>query len=293
MRRVTPIILAIAVAGALAFAPGCSRKMVQVESGEIVLCTEGHVVSDTVEQREVPADEVAEHGVTTRVITCDLHTKLAALDEAAEKARAAGDLEAAERVLAEMAELDAEYRSAGRRLAEIRGERGAAGTGTSTGAAGGGTSGTSPGPGDGGGGTPPGEGSPVVGPIANLVHYVPDKIPGFVGQSLVSDPFVLFRDYMPVNSGPIVQLSVEVEQFKDAKQAQQMLGERVRERFVTSGEDVRIGSLDGFVGTRPNYVRLGMTDRGILILLEFYTTSDNPAEHKGAIIEAAKAIAGS
>lgn len=294
MRRVARVTVLVALAGALGLLPACARQMAIVETGEIVLCTEGHTVSDTVEQREVPASEVAEHGVTTSVITCDLHTKLAALYGEAERALAAGDTEAAERALAEITAQDASYRDAGARLSRLRGEAG--GERGGAGDAGGTPSGT-PGAGGGGATAPPGTGGSgaggaVVGPIANLIHYAPDRIPGFVGQSLVSDPFALFRDYLPEKSGSIVQLSVEVEQFKDAAQAQRMLGERVRERFATNGQDVRIGALDGFVGTRPNYVRLGMTDRGILIMLEFYTTSDTPAEHKDAIIEAARSIVG-
>ena len=76
--------------------PGCRKRQVTVRTGEIVLCTEGEVVSDTTESIEVPADEVKDYGVTTRGDTCDLHAKLAALYETAQQAIADGDLEAAQ-----------------------------------------------------------------------------------------------------------------------------------------------------------------------------------------------------
>ncbi len=296
MRHLITTTMAAALVAVMLVAPGCSKQMVQVETGEIVLCTEGHVVSDTVELREVPADEVADHGVTTRVITCDFHEKLAALYEEAERSLAAGDLEAAKRAFEEIAEEDPSFRNTSSRLASLRaggdGSSGdaatAPGNGTPGGSAGGGS------PGGSGDQTPGGDtgGQDPVGPIANLTHYIPDRIPGFVGQSVTSDPFVLFRDYLPEQQGSIVQLSVEVEQFGDIAHARRMLDERVRRPFPTAGEDISIGSLEGYIGTRPNYVRLGMLDRGIMVSLEFYTTSDNPAEHKDAMIAAARAIAG-
>ena len=294
MRRWIVPMIAVALAAAALAAPGCSKQMVEVETGEIVLCTEGHEVSNTVGLVEVPADEVAEHGVTTRVVTCDLHTKLAALYDQAERALAAGDLEAAERAFEEIAAEDPSYRNAGSRLASIRSDGdGAANAGGAAASGGGATGGTTDGGQDGstpGGGQ--GDEPPQSPAMTSLIKYVPDRIPGFVGQSVLADPFALFRDYLPEQQGTIVQLSVEVEQFRDAAHASTMLDERVRQRFVTAGEDVSIGNLGGYVGTRPNYVRLSMLDGGIMVSLEFYTTADDPAQHKDAIIAAARAIAG-
>jgi hypothetical protein len=274
--------------------------MVTVASGEIVLCTNGEIVSDTTEEIDVPADEVAEHGVTTEVITCDLHEKLDALYAEAEKALSDGDAASAERAFAEITEADGSYRDAASRLADLR----AGGTAAAGGAAAGGETAdrTSPGgstpgantPGTPGGSTPstPGDDEGPVGPIANLTTYIPDRLPGFVGQRIYSDPFVLFRDYLPESSGKIVQLATEVEQFKDNNYARANVDSRVKTRYASDGQAVTIGSLDGYFGTRPDFAGLAFTEGPVFILLEVYTTSSNPAEHKSALVAAARAMAG-
>jgi hypothetical protein len=274
--------------------PGCKQQMVNVETGEITLCTYGEIISDTTEEIEVPANEVAEHGVKTTVVTCELHQKLEALYETAEEALAEGDTEAAERAFAEIAETDSTYRDAAARLATLRaGGAAAAGdaatNGTSGGTTGGAPSGDAP-----GGATPPtpGDDEGPVGPIANLTTYIPDSLPGFVGQRIYSDPFVLFRDYLPESSGKIVQMAVEVEQFKDNSYARKNIDDRVRVRYTSNGQDLKIGSLDAYFGTRPNFAGLAFTDGPVFVVMEIYTTSANPAEHKDAMTAAAKAMTG-
>lgn len=307
MRRVWMLLIVLALSAGLLAVPGCSKQMVTVQTGEIVLCTYGEIVSDTTEDIEVPADEVADHGVTTTVVTCDFHQKLASLYEAAEKALAEGDLEAAERAFAEIAGSDPSYRDAATRLADLRGDGdGSAAAGSSAaGAAGGTASGSTPGsnggstPGSSGGsapgttpGTTPGGDDGPVGPIANLTTYIPDRLPGFVGQAVYSDPFVLFRDYLPERQGKIVQLAVEVEQFRDGAMATGNLDSRARVRYSSNPDDLKIGSHDAYFGTRPGYAGLAFTNGGIFVLLEVYTTSSTPAEHKDALVAAARAMTG-
>ncbi|MDT8434087.1 MAG: hypothetical protein RQ731_04960 [Anaerosomatales bacterium] len=308
MRRVWTLLVVVMLGAGIVALPGCKKQMVTVETGEIVLCTNGEIVSDTTEEIEVPADEVAEHGVTTEVITCDLHEKLAALYATAEQALADGDAEAAERAFAEIAETDASYRDTSSRLADLRSGGSSSGgssdgsTSSGDGAAGGdtgsgdSTSGGDTGSGDStpGGSTPstPGDDEGPVGPIANLTNYIPDTLPGFVGQRVYSDPFVLFRDYKPTSSGKIVQLAVEVEQFKDNSYARANVEERVKTRYASNGQDLKIGSLDGYFGTRPGFVGLSFTEGPVFVLLEVYTTSSSPAEHKDAMVAAARVMAG-
>jgi hypothetical protein len=294
MRRVWTLLVVLMLGAGLLVLPGCKKQMVTVETGEIVICTYGEIVSDTTEEIEVPADEVAKHGVTTTVVTCDLHQKLEALYEAAEKAIAEGDEEAAERAFAEIAEIDSSYRDAAGRLAALR--AGGTGAAAAGGTSAGGTApdGTTPGGTTPGGTTPstPGDDEGPVGPIANLTTYIPDRLPGFVGQRIYSDPFVLFRDYLPESPGKIVQMAVEVEQFKDNAMARQNLDERVRTRYNSNGQDLKIGSLDGYFGTRPGFAGLAFTEGPVFVLLEVYTTSANPAEHRDAMVAAARAMAG-
>lgn len=290
MKRTFALLIVIALGLGLLAVPGCKKQMVTVETGEIVLCTYGEVISDTTEELEVPARDVAKHGVTTKVITCDLHQKLEALYESAEKALAEGDKEAAARAFAEIAAADSAFRDAGARLAELKGG------GSSGGATGGSSGNTSPGGTNAtpGGSTPstPGDEAGPVGPIANLTSYVPDRLPGFVGQRIFADPFVLFRDYLPESRGDIVQLATEVEQFKDNAAARQSIESRVRGRYNLNGEDIKIGSLDGYFGTRQNFAGLAFTDGPVFVLMEVYTTSSNPAQHKDVMITAARAMAG-
>ena len=308
MRRVLMLLLALALSAGLLVSPGCRQQMVTVQSGEIVICTYGEIVSDTTEEIEVPANAVAEHGVTTTVVTCDLHQKLEALYSSAERALAEGDLEAAERAFAEIAATDPSYRDTATQLADLRaGSSGGSGSSSNgsgstaapgsgdTGSAGG--SGTTPGttPGTGGSGTTPGgpgDSDLPVGPIANLTTYIPDRLPGFVGQRIYADPFVLFRDYLPESSGPILQLAVEVEQFKDAAMARSNLDNRARVRYYENNQDLKIGSLDGYFGTRQGFAGLAMTDGAIFILLEVATSASNPATHKDALVAAARVMTG-
>jgi hypothetical protein len=302
MRRVWTLLVVMMLGAGLLILPGCKKQMVTVETGEVVICTYGEIVSDTTEEIEVPADEVANHGVITTVVTCDLHQKLETLYEAAEAALAEGDTEAAERAFAEIAETDSSYRDATSRLAELRaGGAGAAAAG-GTSAEGTAPDGTTPGGTTPGGTTPPAPGGTTpstpgddegpVGPIANLTTYIPDRLPGFVGQRVYSDPFVLFRDYLPESPGKIVQMAVEVEQFKDNAMARQNVDDRVRTRYNSNSQDLKIGSLDGYFGTRPGFAGLAFTEGPVFVLLEVYTTSANPAEHRDALVAAARVMAG-
>ena len=299
MKRVWTLLVVVMLGVVLLAVPGCKKQMVSVETGEITICTYGEIVSDTTEEIEVPADEVAEHGVTTTVATCELHQKLEALYETAEKALAEGDAEAAERAFAEIAEADSTYRDAAARLATLRaGGAAAAGDAASGGTSSGGTTGGSTSGGNSGGtsgGTTPstpGDDAGPVGPIANLTTYIPDRLPGFVGQRIYSDPFVLFRDYLPESPGRIAQMAVEVEQFKDNAMARENLDNYVRTRYPSNGQDLKIGSLDAYFGTRQNFAGLAFTEGPVFVVMEIYTTSTNPAEHKDAMVAAAKAMTG-
>ncbi len=298
MRRSWKLLLALALTltlvAALAVVPGCRKQMVNVHSGEIVICTQGEIVSDTTEEIEVPADEVAGHGVTTEVITCDLHTKLAALHAEALQAIADGDLETAERVLAEIASSDSAYRNTSSMLADVRAKTG--GSVATTGGAIGSSGGETPGSGTatpppGGGTTDPGGDTPV-GPIANLTDYIPDRLPGFIGQRIYSDPFNLFRDYLPEKSGTIIQLSVEVEQMQDAAMVTRRIDERIKANYPNDAQSIKVGSLDSYFGTRPRYAILAMSDGAILVVMEFATSSDKPAQHKDALVSVAKIATG-
>ncbi len=291
MRHIWKLVLVLALVAGLAVVPGCRKQMVTVQTGEVVICTQGEIVSDTTEEIEVPVDQVADHGVTTEVITCDLHTKLAALYAEALDAIAEGDLEAAERALAEIAASDGAYRDTGTLLADVRAKTGSTAGATtppaSTPGSGGQTGGQTP------GATPPGDDTGLpVGPIANLVNYIPDRLPGFVGQRIYSDPFALFRDYLPESSGKMGRLAVEVEQFQDAEMVKRRVDERVRTYYSVNGQNVKVGTKDAYFGTRDGLAVVAVPDGAILVLIEVSTSSSNPAEHRDALIAVARASTG-
>lgn len=282
--RITRVLLAALLASSLLVAgTGCREKTVTVTSGEIVLCTEGEIVSDTTESIEVPADEVADHSVSTRVITCDLHSKIAGLYAAAQDAIAAGDLEEAQRILAEVLAGDPLYRRASAQLEEIKAGRAPAPDGQAAV--------PTPDPGT----TPaqdpkPGDAEPT-GPVLNLVGYVPDTLPGFAGQGLVADPFVLTRYYLPTSEGSMSSLVIVVEQFKDAAMAQRDLDQILKPTYPGSGAAVSVKGAPGYFGNNQDVAIVAFVQGALLIAVEGGPTTGNPASLKSDLLGIAGQIA--
>ncbi len=234
---------------------GCKKQStVTVTTGEIVLCTEGEIISDTTEDIAVPEGDVADYSVTTRIETCDLHKKLADLYARAQAAIAAGQLDTAEGLLNELIALDPTYRQAGDQLAKIS-------QGTNPGTGGG----SSPG---GGNTTPGGEEQPPTGPIMNLVHYVPDVLSGFVAQRLVADPFVLTREYIPAKKGSIIHLVIVAEQFKDAAGARAEVDATIKTTYPEHAQAFKVGGKEAYYGTRADVAIVTFIDGGILVAVE-------------------------
>jgi hypothetical protein len=279
-RTIAIIVVVVAlVIGAVAFALSSREEMVTVRTGEIVLCTEGEIVSDTTELLKVPASTVGEYSVLTRVETCDLHEKLAALYGDAQAALADGDTDAARAALTELIALDPTYRRAGDQLRDID-------AGTTPVA-----DGTSPPP---AGGQTPGdvddEGEVPVGPIMNLTAYIPDELPGFIGQGITADVFVLTREYLPTDpSNPVRALVIVVEQFKDATAAQKSLTDQVKTYYPESAADVSIGGNSGYFGARHSLAVSSFADGAILVLLE--GAGDSGTALKSVLVDTAGVVA--
>lgn len=306
MRLSLRVMLVSFLLGALVVAPGCSKKMVTVETGEIVLCTEGEIISNTVEEIEVPADEVGDHGVTTRVETCDLHLKLQALYDDAQDLIRAGDLEGAKKKLAEIEGLSPGYRNVAAQLEGIEDGTIVADSGGSS--TGGGTGGTTDGDTDGaadgdadgnadddpGGNEPPGD-TPgddnPTGPIMNLIAYVPDTLPGFVGQSLITDPFVLTRNYLPTSSGDIDALVIVVEQFKDASAAQAAIDESIAPSYPTAGSTVTVAGAKAYFGANQSVGIVAFTNGAVMIAVEGATMDGKGSDLKDSLLEICEVIA--
>lgn len=287
MRRTTYLVVAAIAVIALAIAaflvwPKLSNEKVTVRSGEIVLCTEGEVVSDTTESLQVSADEVKDYGVTTRVITCDLHAKLAALYDTAQKAIADGDLDAAKAALKDIVALDPLYRRASSQLTDIEAGRT---PDTDSGGDDGGTSGGDPAdPGD-----EPGTDNPAA-PIVNLANFVPDTLTGFVGQGLIVDPLALTRDYLPTDQGDVAKLVIVVEQFQDADAAQAELDSVIKPAYPDGAADVDAGDA-GYFGSNRSVAAVAFTDGSILVVLEIASTGDDASALEDTVIALAAEVA--
>lgn len=281
MKRIALVALAFALV--VGISAGCKKQdMVTVAQGEVVLCTEGEIVSDTTEETEVPADEVANYSVTTRIETCDMHKRLADLYAQAQAAIASGDLKAATALLEELVELDPTWGNAGEQLANLQSGELPAASGGSGGSGGGGT--------NPGGSTDPGDDVDPQGPVMNLARYVPDTLSGFVAQRIIADPFVLTRDYLPSKKGAVVHLVIVAEQFKNAESASEELDSVIKSTYSENSESFKISGKQAYFGTRADVAIVAFIDGGILVAAEGATSSGGGSKIESEIKAVAQEI---
>lgn len=287
MKKSRIIALAVGVAVLLVAAFVVSSlfggKTVLVRDGEVVYCTYGEVVSDTTEELEVPARKVGDYGVKTRTITCDLHSKLAALYAEAQKALTDGDLDAAKKALAEVVALDPTYGKARTQLDEIQAGKSPVADGGSPSTPNNSTPSDSP-PSE-----TPGEEVPT-GPSVGMSIYMPDRVTGFVGQLLIVDPFVLTRDYLPEKPGSITKLVIVAEQFKDAAAASAALNGRIKAAYPTSGATLQVGGKPAYFGAKETVSAVAFVDGAILVVLEAGATSGEGETFKTTVLNIAEEI---
>jgi len=277
--RMTRIVIALALLLALPLSAGCREKTVTVRSGEIVICTEGEIISDTTEEISVPADEVGEYSVKTRVETCDLHAKLAKLYDDAQKAIAAGDVEGAKAALTQVLKLDVTYRAAGTQLADINAGKKPAVDGAQPAQPG--TGAQDP--------ATPGEDDPA-GPILTLSSYTPDSVAGLVGQGLIADPFTLTRDYLPSTPGSMLKAVIVAEQFKDAAAAKAELADVIKPSYSKQAATLTTGGRSVYYGVSGKVAAVAFVEGSVLVVVEGAATGDDGAVVKAKILEAAGLI---
>ncbi len=267
------------LAMALLLPGGCKKKMVTVRTGEIVLCTEGEIVSDTTEEIEVPAEEVGEYSVVTKVETCDLHAKLAKLYAEAQAAIRGGDLEAARSSLTEILKLDAAYRKAKTQLADIEAGKTPGADSPSTGQPA--DPGQDPGT--------PGEEDPA-GPILTLASFTPDSVAGLVGQGLIADPFTLTRDYLPATPGTLLKAVIVAEQFKDATAAKRELDRVIKPSYPTGSSQTTTAGRSVYYGVNGKVSAAAFVDGAVLVVVEGAATGASGSSIKAKVLEVAGAI---
>lgn len=266
MKRLLAVVLVVVLAAAgLA---GCARKLVTVRTGAVVLCTAGEVIEDNTKEIQVPVSEVSQYSVKTKVITCERHQGLAGLWEAAQQALAAGDTNAARAKLAAIVAKDPTYAGgqAKKQLDEIEGG----------GSPSPGTSGSQPGTSTAGGEEP-------VGPVANLLKYVPDSIDGYTAQGITADPTSITRDYIPL-SGNADLMVIMVEQMVDAKKAVAAL-ESFKQTYPENGVAVTIAGKQGRFGTRTGYAAAAFVDGSLLVTIEMHVKTGKPIDLKPAVLK--------
>lgn len=276
MRRTVLVALALSlVAGVLT---GCARK-VEVSTGEIVLCRYGHTVKDDVRSIEVPAREAGEYSVETTTIVCPLHRRMEDLYAKAQEALAAGDLAAAEKLLAEVVAGDAGFRKAATQLADVK-------------------AGRKPQP-DRGGSQAPGSSSATSSPddegrlpvSGDMRRYVPEDIPGFTAQSVVVDPVAVSRMYLPKGASDVGQLIIAVEQYTDAAHAKAAIDSGVKRSYSGSPSEVRVPGHVAYFGTDgTRFAVLAFNDGAVLVVFEMYAAKGPPTALKDDLAKAAEAV---
>lgn len=260
------------------------QQKVTVTTGKIVMCTQGEMISDDTRELQVLANKVGEYGVKTEVTTCERHRRLADLRAKAATAIQAGDLAAAAAALQEVVRLDPSDTGASQQLASVKAGRKPASTPASNG--GSKNSGGTPSNEDDPPTTDPGEGETPSGPNASLTDYVPDTLKGFVGQGIIADPFVLWRDYLPSQQGNVLQLVVMAEQHGSESQAQQIVDTEVKSYYSATPAQVSVGGHKAYFGTRNKLAVLALADGSIRVVVEGTVVSGDPAVLKSALVSA-------
>lgn len=274
-RRSVLILVSAALLGALAVT-GCTQ-FVRVETGELVTCTYGEAVTNTVKVVEVPADQAANYTVVKTTVTCDRHRQLEDLYAQAQAAILASDLETARARLAQIVALDATFRRARTQLDAIEAgnppvvDTGSTAPSTDT--------------------TAGADGQLPVGPVANLSGYVPETLTGYEADPIIADVFSLSRQYVPEEGAATDSLVIVVEQYKDAKSARAAITRGVVPKYgfnvskvSVSGRELRFGT-DG-----KRFATLAWNEGGILVVIEASSADRKPADLKSHLVAIAGGI---
>ncbi|MCE5204257.1 MAG: hypothetical protein LLG24_08635 [Actinomycetia bacterium] len=280
MKRSMGIVLAtVLLLTGVSVLGGCAERTVKVKTGEIVLCTAGEVVEDNTREVEVPVDEVSKYSVTTKLITCDVHSGLATLYEAAQKAIAEGDLEAAQAKLEQVVAKDPSYKKAASQLREIK-------------------SGVKPVPDAPGGddtspeetATPsPDDDGEVTGPVTSLIAYIPDTLPGYSAQEITADPTLVTRNYIPT-SGNADLLVISAEQVASEAMAAQTIAS-LKTAYPESGATVDLGSVKGYFGTINQFALITFSEGPIVVSVEMHAAKGKALDLKSELVKVATLIA--
>lgn len=280
MNRLTRSSLAIVAVLAVFLLAGCQPK-VEVKTGERVVCTEGHLITEDIQTIEVPADEIANYKVVTVVQTCPQHSELVALYEDAQKAIAEGDLKTAETNLTKIVASDPAFRKAQTQLDKVKtGEKPAVDNEQPAPPAT--TDGTNSKPGEGDTSTPAGA----------LLKWAPDNIKGFKATKPIVELLNISREYVPESGTKAVSFVIVAEQAKTAKGAQAALNTQVKQQYPADAETITINGRKVYFGTNGNrFAAIGFTEGAVMVALEMSVEADgSPKTLKSTLTAAAKQL---
>jgi hypothetical protein len=268
MRR-PPALLVAAVALMAAVLSGCGPKMVEVQTGQKVVCTYGETISSTVKTLEVAADKASGYKVTVKTVTCDRHKKLEALYAKAQDQIKAGKLNEARALLAQVLAGDPAFRQALEQLNAINaGKTPTVDTGFVPGATVSTGTGTS-------GGT--GTGQVPVGPIDSLKGFVPDTLPGYTASAPIIDVYAISREYVPTVAGRVAGLVISVEQYKSPESAAAAVAAGVKRDYPNKPATVSVKSLKGYFGTDGRqFGVVAFNDGAVVVVIEGQVSSGDP-----------------
>ena len=278
MRR-TPLLLVVVAVLTAAMLTACGPKMVEVQTGEKVVCTYGETLSSTVKTVSVSADKAAGYKVAVKTVICARHKRLEALYRKAQDEIEAGKLKDALASLSLVLKDDPAFRQALAQLNAIN--AGKTPTVDSSFVPGGTVSG---GTGASGGQTGGGEGQIPVGPIESLGVFVPDALEGYTASAPLADVYSIVREYTPKTAGPIAGLVISVEQYKTADAAVAAIGRGVKRDYPVSPASVSVKSAKGYFGCDGRqFAVLAFNDGAVVIVIEAQSSSGAPATLRGAL----------
>lgn len=278
MRRTPLLLVAFAVLMAAALT-GCGPKMVEVQTGEKVVCTYGETLSSTVKTVSVPADKAAGYKVTLKTILCARHKRLELLYAQAQDQIKAGTLKDALATLTKVLKDDPAFRQA---LAQLNAINAGKTPAVDSGFVPGGT--VSAGAGGTGGQSGGGEGQVPVGPIESLGVFVPDALEGYTASAPVADVYSIVREYTPKTAGTIAGLVISVEQYKSADAAVAAIGRGVKRDYPVNPASVNVKSAKGYFGTDGRrFAVLAFNDGAVVIVVEAQASSGAPATLRDAL----------
>lgn len=303
-RRIISYLLVLLLLLSLVFAVGCEKK-VRVRTGTRIICKYGDVIKDDTKFVKVPQSKAGSYYVRTVRRLCKKHREVERLYAKAQQAAASGNEQEAKELVKEIAKSDPNLQAAtkvedakgqvailGQILNKERQEAAQAAVevqpqpqaqappagstgGTSSGQSSGGTTGTSGGTGD--SNTQPGTETSTPAP-ASLISVFPTILPGYNKISETQDLLSASRLYDALDNQKVKFLTISVEQFTNAAEAQKWINSNKR-YYGKDGREASVKGNTAYFGTDGReFAYLGWLRGSVSVELEMLAESGSPAD---------------